>query len=120
MIKQLASRGYISLVISMLFASLLSCLLLLNHLSQLYTTYLQSSGHYLVAYAASLSGLRLAAYYQDDITTTLIESPTKKDFESLPFFTYQGISFKLIQTPFHIYAYATHDDAYCILRHTYP
>ena len=116
MIKRSFSFGYLSLVISQLLLSLLSCLIILTELTHLYYSHVQSSRHYLVAYAASLSGLRLAAHYQDHMTSTLIESPTKADFESLPFFTYQGISFKLLQSPFYIYAYGSYDETHCILK----
>ena len=116
MLTLLRSSGYMSLTLSLLMTSLLSCLMILTQLSHLYYLHVQSSRHYLVAYAASLSGLRLAAHYQDHITSTLIESPTKYDFESLPFFTYQGISFKLLQSPFYIYAYGSYDETHCILK----
>ena len=116
MIKRSFSFGYLSLVISQLLLSLLSCLIILTELTHLYYSHVQSSRDHLIAYASALSGLRLTSDYHDHMTSTLIESPTKADFESLPFFTYQGISFKLLQSPFYIYAYGSYDETHCILK----
>lgn len=120
MIKRSFSFGYLSLVISLLLLSLLSCLIILTELTHLYYSHVQSSRDHLIAYASALSGLRLTSDYHDHVTATLIESPVQTDFDSLPFFNYQGISFKLLQTPFFIYAYGTYNNVHCILHKDYP
>lgn len=119
MLSRLGSPGYVSLVITLLLASLMSCLLVINHLFQLYYQHVQSSVAYTQAYASSLSGLRLYPLYSDHVTSFLLGVPTRDDFELLPFFTYQNISFKLLKTPLYIYAYGTYEGNHCILKHAY-
>ena len=110
------SYGYLSVLISLMMATLLTCLFLVSYVTSIYQNYVQREHDYLHAYASALSGLRLSSAMSQDIFMVSITNPDKKDFDQLTFFSYQDISFKLLKTTTDIYSFGIHEGLYCILQ----
>ncbi len=115
-INTMFSNGYLSVLISLMMSTLLTCLLLVAYVTSIYQNYVQLEHDYLHAYTSALSGLRLSSTMSQDILMISITNPEKKDFDQLTFFSYQDISFKLLKTATDIYSFGIHKGLYCILQ----
>tara|TARA_Y100000741_G_scaffold295752_1_gene236376 strand:+ start:101 stop:469 length:369 start_codon:yes stop_codon:yes gene_type:complete len=110
------SYGYLSVMISLMMSTLLTCLFLVAYVTTIYQNYVQLEQDYLHAYSSALSGLRLSGTVSQDILMVSVTNLEKKDFDQLNFFSYQDISFKLLKTATDIYSFGIHKGIHCILK----
>ena len=81
----------------------------------MHTRYQKHYTHYMAAYAAALTGLRLAPQLaaQSPIQP---HKPSRDDFLNVPDIHVGDISFRYIKTSTHIYSYASQNQATCLLK----
>lgn len=113
------TKGFMCIMVCLMFVSAFSSLHLLQKLYKHRLKFLNEKMQFITTYAQSLSGLRLAQDYINNLQIEYTPTINTNTFLPIELKVIGPLKFKLLKTPTHLYSFAEYGGAYCILKAAY-